>query len=37
MLDMHGAMETAFLVEKAHDYFADPRFERIGLLQELEQ
>jgi len=29
-------METAFLVEQPQDYFADPRFERLGLLQELE-
>lgn len=37
MLDMSGGMETAFLVEQPQDYFADPRFVRLGLLQELEQ
>ncbi len=37
MLDISGGMETAFLVEQPQDYFADPRFERLGLLQELEQ
>ena len=37
MLDMDGVMETAFLLEKPDEYFADPRFEYIGLLQELEE
>jgi len=37
MLDMDGVMETAFLVEKPDEYFADPRFERLGFLQELEE
>lgn len=37
MLDLSGGMETAFLVEQPQDYFADPRFERLGLLQEWEQ
>lgn len=37
MLDLEGGMETAFLVELPQLYFADPRFERLGLLQELEK
>lgn len=36
MLNMAGDMETAFLVEAPHVYFADPRFQRLGTLQELE-
>jgi hypothetical protein len=36
MLGMDGIMETAFPPEDSATYLADPRFTRVGTLEELE-